>query len=121
MPELLREALADHIAALRDDATDKKLVKMLGKGKLHEQRFVLRALKGYRDEEAMKSLAKEVLDGIKKGPPKGNDPEYNTQRDLVLATIAMLGASGDKAIEPGCEWCCARARIRWCCRRRSMR
>ncbi|MCY3000361.1 MAG: HEAT repeat domain-containing protein [Planctomycetota bacterium] len=100
MPELLREALADHIAALRDDATDKKLVKMLGKGKLHEQRFVLRALKGYRDEKLMKSLAKEVLDGIKKAPPKANDPEYNAQRDLVLATIAMLGASGDKAIEP---------------------
>jgi HEAT repeat protein len=100
MPELLREALADHIAALRDDATDKKLVKMLGKGKLYEQRFVLRALKGYRDEKLMKTLAKEVLDGIKKAPPKANDPEYNTQRDLVLATIAMLGASGDKAIEP---------------------
>lgn len=98
MPELLRRALADHLASLRDDATDKKLVKLVGKGKLHEQRFVLRALKGYRDEKLQKTLAKEVLDLIKKAPPKGNDPEYNSNRDLALQTLETLGGSGNTAL-----------------------
>ena len=103
MPEMLRRALGDHLATLRDDATDKKLVKLVGKGKLHEQRFVLRALRGYRDEKLLKTLAKEVLDATKKPPPKGNDAEYNATRDLVLQTLATLGGSGSKAIEPELE------------------
>ena len=63
MPELLREALADHIAALRDDATDKKLVKMLGKGKLHEQRRLAAARLAQHGKAARRGQSEEVFQG----------------------------------------------------------
>lgn len=99
-PEAFRVALADQLARLRDDATDKKLLKLVGKGKLHEQRFVLRALRGYKDAAFAKALAKDVLDNTKKAPPAKNDPEYNVQRDLVIAALETLASIDDDAVLP---------------------
>ena len=103
LPEETRAAIAEQLAVLRDDATDKKLVKLVGKGKAFEQRFALRALRGYRDDKFAKLLAKEVEGGTKKAPPKENDPEYNDQRDLVLMTIELLGALKDASVVPELE------------------
>jgi HEAT repeat protein len=94
--EIFRVAMADQLARMRDDATDKKLVKLVGKGKAYEQRFVLRALRGYKDAKLAESLAKSIQSATKKAAPKDNDPEYNDQRDVVLATIDTLVAMGDK-------------------------
>jgi HEAT repeat protein len=96
-PETFRMALAEQLSRLRDEATDKKLVKLVGKDKPYKQRFVLRALKGYKDPALAKALAKEVLDNTKKAPPAKNDPEYNELRDLTLATMETLATLDDDA------------------------
>ncbi len=44
-PEVLREAIADLLGGLHDEALDKRLAGMVGKGKPHEQRFALLASK----------------------------------------------------------------------------
>lgn len=95
-PAAMSRAIADALARMRDEATDKKLVGMVGKGKLHEQRFALRALRGYRDPKLVERLVKYVEGATKKGPPEKNNLEYNEQRDLVLDTLEVLGESKDK-------------------------
>jgi len=98
-PASLSRQIADELARMRDEATDKKLVGLVGKGKVYEQRFVLRALKGYKDEKFVEKLVKYVQGATKKGPPAKNDPEYNDQRDLVLDALAVLGDSKSKPTE----------------------
>lgn len=98
-PAAMSRAIADALARMRDEATDKKLVGMVGKGKLHEQRFALRALRGYRDPKLVERLIKYVEGATKKGPPEKNNLEYNEQRDLVLDTLEVLGESKDKTAQ----------------------
>jgi HEAT repeat protein len=100
MPELVRLTMADQLAKMRDEATDKALLKLVGEGTPHEQRFVLRALRGVRDEKLAKNLLKEIAAGTKKGPPDKNDPKYNDERDLVLAMIETVATLGDESAKP---------------------
>jgi HEAT repeat protein len=102
-PEAMRNEMADQLARMRDEATDKKLVKLVGKGKPHEQRFVLRALRGYRDPKLAEAMVKSVQSATKKPPPKSNDNEYNDQRDVVLATLDTLAAMGEKSVIPALQ------------------
>ncbi len=92
-PASMTRAIADQLARMRDEATDKKLVALVGKGKIYEQRFVLRALRGYKDDKFFERLVKYVEGATKKGPPAKEDPAYNEQRDLVLDTIEVLAES----------------------------
>jgi HEAT repeat protein len=98
-PASMSRAIADQLARMRDEATDKKLVSLVGKGKLYEQRFVLRALRGYKDDKFLERLIKYVEGATKKAPPTKNSPEYNEQRDLVLDTIDVLGGSKSPAAQ----------------------
>jgi hypothetical protein len=98
-PEELRTALGDLTAKYRDAETEKKLVKLLGKGKPFEQRFVLRALHGYKDDKLSKTLAKDIVAATKKTPAK-EDAEYNDARDIVLGQLDMLASMGDKSVLP---------------------
>lgn len=92
-PASMTRAIADELARMRDEATDKKLVALVGKGKVYEQRFVLRALRGYKDDKFFERLIKYIEGATKKGPPAKEDPGYNEQRDLVLDTIEVLAES----------------------------
>jgi HEAT repeat protein len=98
-PASMSRAIADELARMRDEATDKKLVALVGKGKIYEQRFVLRALRGYKDDKFLERLIKYVEGATKKAPPTKNSPEYNEQRDLVLDTIEVLGDSKSPAAQ----------------------
>jgi hypothetical protein len=44
-PELLREAIADLLSGMHDEGVNKKLVALIGKGKPHEKRFALLAVR----------------------------------------------------------------------------
>lgn len=92
-PASMCRAIADELARMRDEATDKKLVALVGKGKVYEQRFVLRALRGFKDDKFFERLIKYVEGATKKGPPAKEDSAYNEQRDLVLDTLEVLAES----------------------------
>jgi HEAT repeat protein len=60
-PDGLRTALADMIAELNDGATNKKLIRSLGKGKPYEKRFALRAVVNAEDDK-LNEKAYELLE-----------------------------------------------------------
>lgn len=101
--ESLRLAMADLVAKHRDEKSTKKLVGMVGKGKPHEQRFVLRALAGAQDEKLAKSLSKAVLDAAKTTPSKLDSAEYLTERSVTMSMITALAAMGEKSVLPDFE------------------
>lgn len=61
-PEDLRVTMADLIVGMRDDATNKRLGKMLGKGKPHEKVFLIRATEGLDDPKAVAAIRKQLGD-----------------------------------------------------------
>lgn len=61
-PEDLRVAMATMLAELRDDATDKKLQKLLGKGKPHEKVFALLATARVADPKFVAQVRKGLAD-----------------------------------------------------------
>ncbi len=61
-PEDLRQEMARLIGEIDDDASNKKLVKMIGKGKPHERVFVLRATQHIKDPKLMVAIRKELTD-----------------------------------------------------------
>ena len=101
--ESLRLAMADLVAKHRDDKSTKKLIGMVGKGKPHEQRFVLRALAGVQDEKLAKALSKAVLDAAKKTPSKLDSAEYLTERNVTMSMIDALATMGEKGVLPDFE------------------
>lgn len=101
--ESLRLALADMVAKHRDEKATKKLVGLVGKGKPHEQRFILRALAGAKDEKLAKALSKAVLDAVKKTPAKLDNAEYLTERSVTMSMIDALASMGEKSVLPDFE------------------
>jgi hypothetical protein len=91
-------ALADLVAKNRDDGITKDLVKSVGKGKPHEQRFVLRALAGYHDDKLAKALSKQAADAVKKTPPKLDGADYLTQRHITLQVLETLSTMDEKSV-----------------------
>jgi HEAT repeat protein len=83
-PELLRETLAELLGAMKDESTNKKLVGLLGKGKPHEQRFALLAVRPLLEGD--EKLAKKVRSQL-----DDKDPEV---RRVV---IRVLGERKDVA------------------------
>ncbi|HVS12131.1 MAG TPA: HEAT repeat domain-containing protein [Planctomycetota bacterium] len=81
MPRELRYTLADLLAGMRDAATEKKLVRLVGKGKPYEKLFVLRAVRQVQDDKLWKAIAKLCADP---------DPEVR------IAAAETLAARGDK-------------------------
>ncbi len=61
-PEDLRQEMARLIGEIDDDASNKKLVKMIGKGKPHERAFVMRATQHIKDPKLMVAIRKELTD-----------------------------------------------------------
>jgi len=73
-PEDLRQTMAELLAKLGDDATDKKLAKLVGKGKPHERVFALVAAGRHAD---LKLVRKELL-----------EPAIEVRRAAVQALVA---------------------------------
>ncbi|MBM4061132.1 MAG: VWA domain-containing protein [Planctomycetes bacterium] len=81
-PDDLRAAMAELIAGLRDEATDKKLAKLVGKGKPHERVFALLAAGRAADGKAVrKELADPAL-------------------EVRAAAAKVIAASGDRTALP---------------------
>jgi HEAT repeat protein len=59
-PEDLRETMADLIVELDDDATNKRLIKLIGAGRPHERVFVLHATRRVDDPKALLAIRKEL-------------------------------------------------------------
>jgi len=60
--EDLRDTMAELIAGLNDDSTDKRMVKMLGKGKPHEKVFALLATEKLMDPKVVATVRKGLAD-----------------------------------------------------------
>lgn len=80
-PEDLRQVMAELIAELGDEATDKKLCKQIGKGKPHEKVFVLYATAKVEDPKVIATIRKGLADP---------DP------DVRRATADVLGRRRDR-------------------------
>lgn len=78
-PDLLRMELAALVAELAVHKVQVSLVKRIGKGKVEERRFVLVALRGYKDGKAVVRARKELL---------AKDEE------VVAAAARYLGSAG---------------------------
>lgn len=61
-PEDLRAVMAQLIADLGDDATDKRMVKLIGKGKPHEKVFALLATEKVKDPKVVATIRKGLED-----------------------------------------------------------
>lgn len=61
-PLPLRRALADLLSAMNDEGVNKKLIRLVGKGKSHEKLFVLQAVRAIEDAKLDKSLRKLLGD-----------------------------------------------------------
>lgn len=61
-PEDLRVVMAQLIADLGDDATDKRMVKLIGKGKPHEKVFALLATEKVKDPKVVATIRKGLED-----------------------------------------------------------
>lgn len=84
-PEVLRVAMGDLLAGLKDDGVNKKTTKLLGRGKPHEKRFALIANRETKDEKVLKKMLRGLKD---------KDPA------VVILTLDILGrARFEKAIK----------------------
>lgn len=83
--EDLRRTMADLLANLGDEATDKKTVKLIGKGKPHEKVFALRATARITDPKVLAAIRKELAD---------ESPEVRR------AAAEVLGARRDRESVP---------------------
>lgn len=59
-PEDLRQEMARLIGEIDDDAANKNLVKLIGKGKPHERAFVLHAVQHIKDPKVLQLVRKEL-------------------------------------------------------------
>lgn len=84
-PEDLREKMAELIADMKDDATDKRMVKLIGKGKPHEKVFALLATARVMDPKVVAAIRKGLTDDA---------PEVRR------ATAQVLGSRRDKESVP---------------------
>lgn len=80
-PELVRQKIADLLADMKDEKLNKKLFKLIGKGKGPEQAFALRATKYFDDEKYAKKVRKLV---------KNRDPQ------VVMAALESIAARRDR-------------------------
>lgn len=58
---VLRTTIADQLSGLNDEDVNKQLLKLVGKGKPHEEAFAIRATRHIRDDD---KLAKKIRKGI---------------------------------------------------------
>ncbi|MBX3464897.1 MAG: HEAT repeat domain-containing protein [Planctomycetes bacterium] len=84
-PDDLREAMARLLAELGDEATDKRLAKLIGRGKPHEQVFVLLATARNQDPKFLAAVRKGLVDEAK---------------EVRRATAAVLGERRDREALP---------------------
>ncbi len=84
-PEDLRAAMARLIVDLGDEATDKRLAKMLGRGKPHEKVFVLQATAKNADPRVVAAVRKQLAD---------------ESLDVRRAACAVLGERRDRDALP---------------------
>lgn len=84
-PDVMRTAMAELLAGLKDTGVDKKTSKLLGRGKAHEKRFALMANRGTKDEKVLKKMLRGLKD---------KDPA------VVILTLQILGgARYEKAVK----------------------
>lgn len=84
-PGELRNALADILARMDDESVDKKLERLVGKGKDYEKLFVLRAVRDLEDPKLSKSIQRLLGD----------------KEDAVrMAAARVLGDRGDDSAVP---------------------
>jgi Mg-chelatase subunit ChlD len=84
-PEDLRQEMARLIAGLADEATDKRMVKLIGKGKPHEKVFALLATVKVMDPKVVAQIRKGLLD---------------ESLEVRRATGEVLGARRDRESVP---------------------
>lgn len=84
-PEDLRDTMAELIANLHDEATDKRMVKLIGKGKPHEKVFALLATEKVMDPKVVATIRKGLGD---------------ESQDVRRATAQVLGSRRDKESVP---------------------
>jgi len=96
-PEDLRREMARLIGEVADEATDKRLVKLIGKGKAHERAFVLYATQHVDDPKAVAAMRKEL---------QAPDPEVRRAAAAVLGkrkdaeSVPILRTMLQKAKDP---------------------
>jgi hypothetical protein len=79
-PTQLRNALADILAEFEDDGVNKKTGKLVGKGKVFEKLFILRAVRKIDDDKLNKRIQKLLRD---------------READVRVAAAATLAERGD--------------------------
>lgn len=85
-PTQLRNALADLLADFRDKAVEAKLVKLVGRGKVYEKLFSLRAVRKVDDDKLNKKIQKLLGD---------------KEVDVCIAAARVLAERGDvTAVKP---------------------
>lgn len=60
--EDLRQELARLLVGMKDDATNKRIARLIGRGKTHEQVFALQAAAGIDDPKVLAAIRKELQD-----------------------------------------------------------
>ncbi|MGB0330337.1 MAG: hypothetical protein ACPGPE_00810 [Planctomycetota bacterium] len=80
-PEFLRTHLAGLLAELKDERVDKKLVKLIGKGKAQQKVFALRSTVNVNDPKLLKRIRKGLRE---------------KQEEVVVATVDALIARRDR-------------------------
>jgi hypothetical protein len=80
-PEFLRNHLAGLLAELEDEGVDKKLVKLIGKGKAQQKVFALHSTVNVNDPKLLKRIRKGLRD---------------KQEEVVVATVDALIARRDR-------------------------
>lgn len=84
-PEDLRFQMATMIADLRDDATEKKVSKLIGKGKEHEKVFALVAASRIKDPKVQAQVRKALSD---------------KEEEVRRAAARVIGRNGDREALP---------------------
>jgi hypothetical protein len=88
--------LADLVAAMKDDATNKKLVRLAGKGKAAQKLFVLRAVRGIPDPKLDAEITAMLEDA-------SQDEEAKVRTNVRIAVCETLGVRKVKAAVPQLE------------------
>lgn len=116
-PLPLRRALADLLSSMNDEGVNKKLIRLVGKGKSHEKLFVLQAVRAIEDakldkglrkllgdkDDEVKILAIQIL-GERKDPDSVKDFEkmIKKSKSELLVSVAVGALSNIRAEDP--EW-----------------
>jgi hypothetical protein len=123
--EDLRMEMARLISAQNDDATNKKLVRLIGKGKPHERVFALAATQHLSDPKVLQAVRKELDEkdteirraaaqalGIRRDKDSLSDlrrmlqkPKYPQDQSIAIDAISAIEQGGNKWLAELTELC----------------